>query len=205
MRGAYASEHISLGKCCSSFVSRQPYDLVQEIEGHSSRVAAMCVMLAEATGIVSPTLAYACGYFHDFGKFKMPNVILKQGRLSDMDKVQVRKHPDYGIEILTSEFSLELNAVIHDAVLYHHERFDGSGYPCGLCGNSIPAIARLVSVCDVVDALASDRCYRPRWSPARIAEYLHEEGGRMWGPLIGERVPHILPDLLRVMRGGRHA
>lgn len=139
----------------NSIDARDPYT-----KGHSERVTAYAVMIAEGLDL-SPEdlerLRYA-GLLHDIGKIRIRDHILhKPGRLTDMEFNEMKKHPEYGVEIMQP-----VNAFKHilPAMLHHHERYDGRGYPHGLAGEEIPLPARILCVADCFDAMTSDRPYR---------------------------------------------
>lgn len=139
----------------NSIDARDPYT-----KGHSERVTAYAVMIAEGLDLGPDELEllrYA-GLLHDIGKIRIRDHILhKPGRLTDLEFTEMKKHPEYGVEIMQP-----VNAFKHilPAMLHHHERFDGRGYPHGLAGNDIPLTARILCVADCFDAMTSDRPYR---------------------------------------------
>jgi putative nucleotidyltransferase with HDIG domain len=101
---------------------------------------------------------------HDVGKLNIdPAIINKIGSLSETEFGEMRKHPVYGAEILKKNVYIPEKVI--DAVIQHHERVDGRGYPYGLSGNNISMYAKIVSVCDVYDAVSNDRSYRKKFSP----------------------------------------
>ena len=102
---------------------------------------------------------------HDLGKAAIPNEILnKEGKLTDSEFDVVKLHPKKGYDLLVGNDSITQQAL--DITLHHHEKFDGSGYPEGLKGEDISLFARMGAVCDVYDALTSDRIYKKGWEPA---------------------------------------
>ena len=127
---------------------------------------------------------------HDIGKIHVPDYILqKPGKLTDEEFAEIRKHPLYGADII--EKTLKKIAdnsyidVIHDIVLYHHERWDGKGYPVGLAGEKIPLCARIMSVADVFDALFEDRVYKSGIKPiASTMEIMQNGRGTQFDPVI---------------------
>ncbi len=97
--------------------------------------------------------------FHDIGKTKIPGSILnKPGKLTDSEFNVMKKHPQYSAAILRNSSGLPLEA--YDIAMHHHERFDGTGYPHGLVGDEIPFGSQMAAICDVYDAITSNRCYR---------------------------------------------
>ena len=128
--------------------------------GHSRRVARLARTLAEHLGLdetVQGTV-WAAGHLHDLGKVSVPlRILAKDGPLSGEERREVQRHTTVGASILASIPSLrQLTA----GARYHHERWDGSGYPEGLSGERIPVVARILAVCDAYDAMTSDRTYR---------------------------------------------
>ncbi|WP_097027880.1 HD-GYP domain-containing protein [Clostridium peptidivorans] len=116
------------------------------------------------------------GILHDIGKTKIPNKILnKEGKLTDEEFKEIKKHPVYGAEILKKNISIGDSIV--NMVEQHHERVDGKGYPYGLSGNGISKSAKIICVCDVYDAISNDRCYRRKFSPNDAYELILSGSG----------------------------
>lgn len=116
------------------------------------------------------------GILHDIGKTKIPNKILnKEGKLTDEEFEEIKKHPVYGAEILKKNISIGDSIV--NMVAQHHERVDGKGYPYGLSGNGISKSAKIICVCDVYDAISNDRCYRSKFSPNDAYELILSGSG----------------------------
>jgi len=149
----------------------------RETQGHNRRVAEICVQIGHELGMTASelrTLARS-GLLHDVGKLGIPDAILhKQGPLTDAEWIVMKTHPEIGLRILQrcGHFKRELLAV-----LYHHERIDGSGYPHGLSGDAIPIEARIVAVADTYDVLTSDRPYRKARSAAEARATVESEAG----------------------------
>lgn len=142
--------------------------------GHAERVAAYALAIAEAAGVQlgdRPEIEFGF-LLHDVGKVAIPDAILfKPGPLTAEEELLMRRHTVIGFDIVKDiEFLGEARAVVRS----HHERFDGAGYPDGLAGQSIPLPARVFAVADALDALTSDRPYRParglREARVRIAD-----------------------------------
>ena len=134
---------------------------------HSVAVSALMVALARELGLPEEARREAAmgGLLHDLGKARMPLAILnKPGRLSDDEFRIVRTHPAEGEQLLR-ESGVENRAVLH-MVRHHHERMDGAGYPDALDQEGIPLLTRMSAVCDVYDAVTSNRPYKPGWDPA---------------------------------------
>ena len=146
---------------------------------HIVRMSRYSVMLAEQAGM-SPEacdLLLNAAPMHDIGKIGIPDrILLKPGKL-DADEWEVMKtHTLIGAEILSGSES-ELLLMAKEIALTHHEKWDGSGYPHGLAGESIPLVGRIVAVADVFDALTSERPYKHAWTVEQALQFLHEHAG----------------------------
>ncbi|MGE5653002.1 MAG: HD-GYP domain-containing protein [Bacillota bacterium] len=135
------------------------------------------------------------GALHDIGKALIPNrIISKPGPLSDSEFEMIKQHPSLGSRILAdkSEFGDE----IRWAVIQHHERFDGSGYPQGLKGEQIHLYGRILAVADVYHAMTSKRSYKDRISPYLVLEHLSREIGRLDSTIVWNFTHHMLDYLM---------
>jgi diguanylate cyclase (GGDEF)-like protein len=153
-----------------------------ETENHAQRVAEITVALARCAGMAENKLKdiYRGALLHDIGKIGIPDQILfKPGVLTEKEWDIMRKHPQYAYDLLANIPFLQSSLSIP---YYHHEKWDGSGYPHRLKGRDIPLEARLFAVVDVWDALSSDRCYRPAWPIERIFSYMEEQSGLHFDP-----------------------
>ncbi len=111
------------------------------------------------------------GLLHDIGKSNIDHdIIIKPGKLTDEEFAEIKKHPLIGYNILKASSDYSPNILA--GVLFHQEKYDGSGYPMGIAGEKIPLIARVLTVCDVFDALTSNRPYRVPWSVPETEEYM---------------------------------
>jgi putative nucleotidyltransferase with HDIG domain len=145
--------------------------------GHCGRVASYGVALAQALGLddTQQTTIRIGAYLHDLGKVKVPHEILnKPGRLTDEEFGIIKMHPVWGVELLAAvEFPWDIKPIIR----WHHERYDGTGYPDRLRGDEIPLNAQIICIVDVYDALTTTRSYRgamPREEALlRLAESRH--------------------------------
>lgn len=154
----------------------------KETEGHSRRVTDLSVRLARQMGISEDELENVRrgALLHDIGKMGIPDaILLKPGPLTDEEWQIMRMHPQYANELLSPIPFLRSTL---DIPYYHHEKWDGSGYPMGLKGTEIPLTARIFAVIDVWDALRSDRPYRAAWSEAKVYDYLQAESGKHFDP-----------------------
>jgi len=132
--------------------------------------------------------------FHDIGKIGIPEAILnKKDRLTDDEYEQIKNHADIGSKILDSMPVLKEN--IGKIVRYHHESWDGSGYPENLKGNQIPLEARVISIIDSYHAMTSNRPYRKGMSKEKAAEILQDGAGKQWDPELVEKFIEIIPSL----------
>jgi len=149
---------------------------------HSSRVTNLAIRLGREMGCAPEELeVLSCaGQLHDIGKIGIPDeILLKPGKLTDNEFEVIKTHPVIGADIISQLGMWEQELRI---VRSHHERFDGTGYPDGLKGDEIPKLARILSICDAYDAMASNRVYRKKMEPARIIGILHECAGTQFDP-----------------------
>jgi HD-GYP domain-containing protein (c-di-GMP phosphodiesterase class II) len=148
-------------------------------ERHSRRVALLAVRVGEALKLPAATLRELAvgGLIHDIGKLSVPTEVLqKPGRLDEHEFALIKRHPGDGSALLR-----ELGGFsdpVHALVAQHHERLDGSGYPAGLTGAQLAIGPRIMAVCDVYDALVSDRVYRDAWSPEKALAHLRALTGK---------------------------
>jgi HD-GYP domain-containing protein (c-di-GMP phosphodiesterase class II) len=152
--------------------------------GHSERVARAAVELGRELGLQEDELSdiYLTGLLHDIGKIGVRDEVLtKRGPLTDEEFKHIQQHVVIGHRILA-----DLHAIEHllPGVLYHHERYDGSGYPECLKGDAIPLLARILAVADSFDAMSTSRPYRTAMPPDRVDEILRQGGGTQWDPLV---------------------
>lgn len=118
---------------------------------------------------------------HDIGKSKIPDsILLKPGRLLDNEFEIMKKHSIYGYEIIKEKTNLD--NLIANIILQHHEKWDGSGYPSGVKGSDIHRFARIITISDIYDALTSDRVYRKKFPPHKAAEYILESSNKILDP-----------------------
>jgi HD-GYP domain-containing protein (c-di-GMP phosphodiesterase class II) len=153
---------------------------------HSQRVADQTVQVARLLRVEEKDLndIRRGALLHDIGKLVIPEAILnKPGPLDEHEWEITRLHPRQAYELLTPIRNL---AEALDIPLYHHERWDGSGYPDGLHGRQIPLAARIFAVVDVYDALLSPRPYRPAWTKEAARAYLQEQSGKLFDPAVVE-------------------
>jgi putative two-component system response regulator len=135
---------------------------------------------------------------HDVGKIGIADaVLLKPGPLDEAEWAHMRRHPAMGAEIIGQHTDRMLQ-MARRVALYHHEKWDGTGYPQGLAGSAIPLEARIVALADVFDALTSVRPYKPAWEIDRAVDLLHEQSGRHFDPEVVRHFVANLPAMLAV-------
>lgn len=142
-------------------------------------------------------LLYIAAPMHDVGKIGIADaVLLKPGKLTADEFEVMKTHTNIGVSILTGNDAL--NAAARDIAGSHHEHWDGTGYPQGLAGEQIPILARICSVADVFDALASVRPYKKAWTVEDATAYVVSESGKYFDPDIVEAFKTAMPEILRV-------
>jgi diguanylate cyclase (GGDEF)-like protein len=154
--------------------------------GHSRKVSEYSVAIAEALKLPQDriTTIRAAGLLHDIGKIGIPDSILKKRTpLTEEEWKPIRAHPELGVEILRHVIDL-VNCL--PAILHHHEHLDGSGYPAGLNGDSIPLEARILAIADAYDAMTSPRPYRDRLSSDEAINELRRCAGTQFDPSLVE-------------------
>ena len=149
---------------------------------HSSRVTGISLIIGRQLGCTGEELDILnfAGHLHDIGKIGIrDDILLKPGRLTQEEFEKIKQHPAIGANILEQMGMWEKERQI---IRCHHERFDGKGYPDGLKRQQIPFLARILSVADVYDAMASDRAYRKRMEEGVILKVIHEGAGSQFDP-----------------------
>ena len=177
---------------------------------HVIRVSKYSQLLAKAYGLSDHTveLIQISSLLHDLGKIGTPDhILLKSGKLDDDEWRQMQCHCEVGVKILesipdddielyppgaskemmlTSDRDSELLIMARIIAAYHHERWDGKGYPLGLCGEEIPIEARIVSLADIYDALSSNRVYKDAFSESECQRIIREQAGKSLDPRLVE-------------------
>jgi HD-GYP domain-containing protein (c-di-GMP phosphodiesterase class II) len=157
--------------------ARDPYT-----HGHSVRVSVLSLLLGRELGLDTKYLEEleVASLFHDIGKIKIPDVILrKRGKLDRDEMREMMRHTEYGTDLLSKAPSLQKYI---PPVRHHHEWFNGSGYPDGLQGDAIPLAASIISIADTYDAMTSDRPYRNAFSDDKTFGELESFSGRQFDP-----------------------
>jgi putative nucleotidyltransferase with HDIG domain len=169
--------------------------------GHSDRVARVAVRLAEELGCDAKTLdtLSLAGLLHDIGKIGIDDSVLrKAGRLSTDEYEHVKQHVNIGHRILSDLANLE---DVLPVVLYHHESWNGRGYPQRLNSEAIPLAARIVAVADAFDAMTSDRPYRRGMPDEWVDQILRAGAGQQWDPDVVNAFFRAREDIRRIARG----
>jgi len=159
-------------------------------------------LIAEAIGLAEDQVESIelAAPLHDIGKIGIPDhILLKPGRLTEGEAVEMRRHPQLGYEIIKDSPSeyLRMGALI---ALGHHEKYDGSGYPQRLVGDHIPLVARIVAVADVFDALTSLRPYKKPWPLVDAYAYLESQRGMHFDPRLVEAFLGMRQETLKIMQ-----
>ena len=170
---------------CITFAldTRDPYT-----GGHSQRVSDMTLEVCKLLKLNQNDTEkiHIAAHLHDIGKIGIPDsILLKQGKLDDSEWQIMKNHPEIGANILKKSAYLTELAEI---VLFHHERFDGKGHPLGKSGNNIPLGSRIIAICDSIDAMTSNRCYRKSLSFEDCFNQIQINLGKMYDPEIGKLV-----------------
>src|SRR5215213_10296124 len=172
--------------------ARDPYT-----RGHSTRVTELAEAVARRLGWSEEQIASlrVGGPLHDIGKLAVSDEVLcKEGRLDDDELAQIREHPKIGAKILLRVTTLR-EAIPY--VLYHHERWDGTGYPSGRAGEEIPVEARVLAIADAFDAMTSDRPYRRALTPAQALAEVQRCSGTQFDPRIAQVFVELFADTRR--------
>ena len=165
-----------------------------DTEDHVRRTQRMGALLGQRIGLADlelTQLELLC-LLHDIGKVGIPLEILnKPGKLADQEWAVLRTHPDKGYKIAMSSDELK---PIADMIRYHHERWDGRGYPAGLKGEAIPVLSRIIAIVDAYDAMVNDRAYRKALTPERAQQEIRENAGTQFDPVLAEEFLRLLSE-----------
>ncbi|RMG61587.1 MAG: HD domain-containing protein, partial [Deltaproteobacteria bacterium] len=200
-QGAVAYENTNLvGSLKNAYISMiESLILIVEAKdpytyGHSRRVSNLAVRIARKMGLPEPdveTLRLAAN-LHDIGKISVPEEILnKPGKLDEDEWLYVRRHTLIGDEVLRP---LKFLDEAREIIKYHHERYDGSGYPEGLKGEEIPLLTRIMTVADAYDAMSSVRAYRKPLAPEEVRDELLKNAGKQFDPKVVRALIEILDE-----------
>ncbi len=177
-------EYHELVECITSALdARDPYT-----GDHSRRVSDMACLVCGFLGMDEDAKQeiHIAGHLHDIGKIGIPDrVLLKAGKLDDEEWALMKQHPQIGADILSRSRHFGRIAAI---ILHHHERWDGKGYPFGAKGEEIPLGARIIAVCDSIDAMCSARAYRKAMPTEVCRSEIEKNTGVMYDPDIARLV-----------------
>ena len=171
-----------------------------ETGNHIIRMSHFCRLIGQAAGLgeKSVEILYQASPMHDVGKIGIPDqIMLKPGPLDAGEWEMMKRHPEIGAQII-GRHDDELLQAARTIALYHHEKWDGSGYPHGLRGEEIPLMARIAALADVFDALATARPYKEAWSLEKILSHIEAQAGRHFDPALIEPFKRALPEILRI-------
>jgi response regulator RpfG family c-di-GMP phosphodiesterase len=169
---------------------------------HITRMSRFCAKLAEAAGLSEADckLLLEAAPMHDIGKIGIPDrILLKPGKLEDEEFDIMKTHTTIGSELLSGSSSrvMQMAQII---ALNHHEKWNGRGYPRGLAGEDIPYVARICSICDVFDALCSERPYKKPWDPPDALRLIEEQAGNDFDPHLARVFIEISDMIVRMFQ-----
>jgi HD-GYP domain-containing protein (c-di-GMP phosphodiesterase class II) len=159
--------------------------VVEDLYGHVHRVADLATALGRTMSLGQADLDRLAlvGVLHDVGKVHIdPAVLAKPGPLDQLERDHMRRHPELGYAMIAERFDQRVS----EAILYHHERYDGAGYPFGLAGEEIPLLSRVVLVADAFDAITNHRAYQPALSVEYAISEITTNAGTQFDPGVVE-------------------
>ncbi len=168
-----------------SYLIKVMEDVIEDLHGHVHRVSNLAVDLGRGLGLGEDDLdrLALAGVLHDVGKIHMdPGILGKPGPLDQSERDLMERHPELGFAMTRNR----LDPKIAEAILYHHERFDGNGYPFGLSGQGIPILSRIVLVADAFDAMTSTRAYQPALPVEFAVGEIRRHAGAQFDPAVVE-------------------
>jgi HD-GYP domain-containing protein (c-di-GMP phosphodiesterase class II) len=160
-------------------------DVIEDLHGHVHRVSDLAVDLGSGLGLGEDDLdrLALAGVLHDVGKIHLdPGILGKPGPLDENERELMQRHPELGFAMTRNR----LDPKVAEAILYHHERFDGRGYPFGLAGAEIPILSRIVLVADAFDAMTSTRSYQPALPVSFAVNEIRKHTGTQFDPAVVE-------------------
>lgn len=154
---------------------------------HARRVSKLSMSLARQLGLSEHEihLIGQGALYHDIGKIAIPTSLTSKEKFNEEDRRLMQRRVEYGLSILSVHTGEEIE-VAREIIASHHERWDGQGYPRGLMSEAIPLYGRIVAVCDVFDALCSDRPYKAAWPVDKALDYIKEQSGEAFDPRVVE-------------------
>ncbi|HEX5804102.1 MAG TPA: HD domain-containing phosphohydrolase, partial [Azospira sp.] len=171
-----------------------------ETGNHVIRMSHYSRLIAAAAGLGERAvdILFNTAPMHDVGKLGIPDrILLKPGKLSEDEWAVMRRHPEMGAEII-GRHDDDILGTARVIALTHHEKWDGSGYPARLAGTAIPIEGRIVAVADVLDALLSERPYKPAYSIEKSMEFMNAQAGQHFDPALIVALNSVLPEIVRV-------
>jgi HD-GYP domain-containing protein (c-di-GMP phosphodiesterase class II) len=160
-------------------------DVIEDLHGHVHRVADLAVNLGLGVGLGDDDLdrLALAGVLHDVGKIHLdPGILGKPGPLDEEERELMRRHPELGFAMTRNR----MDPKVAEAILYHHERYDGRGYPFGLAADAIPILSRIVLVADAFDAMTSVRAYQPALPVEFAVTEIRNNAGTQFDPTVVE-------------------
>jgi HD-GYP domain-containing protein (c-di-GMP phosphodiesterase class II) len=160
-------------------------NVVEDLYGHVHRVADLACALGRTMGLPEADIEALAlvGVLHDVGKVHIdPAILAKPGPLDELERDHMRRHPELGYAMINERFDRRVS----EAILYHHERYDGGGYPFGLAGLEIPLLSRVVLVADAFDAITNHRSYQPALSVEYAIQEITSNAGTQFDPGVVE-------------------
>ncbi|WP_117235094.1 HD-GYP domain-containing protein [Vibrio maerlii] len=168
---------------------------------HVMRMSHYCYVLARAAGFneEDAELLREAAPMHDVGKIGIPDaVLLKPGKLEGSEWEVMKQHVEIGVDILSSSSESALIDIARRVAQFHHEKWNGNGYPKGISGEDIPIEGRIAAIADVFDALTSERPYKAAWTVERAVGLLEEEKGKHFDPELVDLFIKNLPKILEI-------
>ena len=160
-------------------------NVVEDLYGHVHRVADLSCALGRTMRLPENDIEALAlvGVLHDVGKVHIdPAILAKPGPLDELERDHMRRHPELGYAMINERFDRRVS----EAILYHHERYDGGGYPFGLAGLEIPLLSRIVLVADAFDAITNHRSYQPALSVEYAIQEITSNSGTQFDPGVVE-------------------
>lgn len=188
-------------KAISSSLNRAASYRDDDTGQHIVRIGESSALLAKAIGMPSPwcELMKMAAPLHDIGKIGIADAILqKPGALTPQERQIMQEHARIGYEILRDPHGSPLTDLAAEIALAHHERWDGTGYPNGLQGKQIPLSARIVSICDVYDAIRMPRAYKQAWDVERSRRFITDQAGTQFDPFLVDIFSSLFDEIDRL-------